>query len=273
MKPNCIHPNLLEFEELKKHKSLKHFSTTINGGFSSGNYHSFNLSPYSGDDLQSYNKNSVELSKMLGIEMQRIYIPYQVHGNKVCVIDKKFLSASTEKQKELLSGIDALITNEKNIGIGVTTADCVPILLFDPYRQVFAVIHAGWRGTVANITGLVVEIMKERFFCKPTQLLAGMAPSICKNCFEVGDEVVEAFDKSLFPMQDIRFDKQETGKKHIDLWKANRWLLQKSGIATENIEISGLCTYTNSDLFFSARRQTIHSGRMLTGGLMAESNI
>lgn len=260
---------LLQFEILQKPK-LFHFSTTIQGGVSREAYSSFNLSLYSGDDIQHVIANRLKLSDAVGISIKRLFIPYQTHEDKVLVIDEAFLSLSNEEQLLQLSGIDALITNRKDVCIGVTTADCVPILLFDPEKKVLASIHAGWKGTVQRIAKKVALKMIDQYGCNSQNILAGIAPSISPEIFEVGDEVGKAFTDKGFDLSSISFRNQHTGKLHIDLWEANRLQLVDAGLLPKNIEVAGMCTYKDADLFFSARRQTIHSGRMVTGGIITD---
>lgn len=261
-----IYSNLLQFESLNTYDSLLHFSTTIDGGVSAGEYTSFNLGIYSGDDLDNVAENRNRLAAMLNVPSENLIFPYQTHRDSVCVIDKEFISKNKEEQLHLLDGVDALITNEIGVCIGVGTADCVPILIFDPKNKVLAAIHAGWRGTVSRLAPKVVEIMKTRFNSNPSDLVAGIGPSISPDYFEVGDEVVDQFTNSGFLIDDIGYYNFETSKYHIDLWFANELLLSQSGVRFDNIEVAGLCTYYHSDQFFSARRQGIKSGRLITGG-------
>lgn len=174
---------------------------------------------------------------------------------------------------------DALVTDRVGMMIGIRTADCVPVLLYDVVRGVVAAVHAGWRGTVGGITRKTVEVMKAEFGCCPGNIHAIIGPSISPEAFEVGDEVVEQFVRAGFP-EDIvckfpqplaqRFGVEVPqcggeGASHIDLWRANQWLLTEAGVPAGQIEVSGLCTYTNTDRFFSARHEGIGTGRLVSG--------
>lgn len=265
-----IHTNLLQFESLNFYDSLLHFSTTIDGGVSKGSYTSFNLGIHSGDDVENVNENRNRLISMLNISSDNLIFPYQTHGDSVCVIDSEFISKNIEERLLSLNGIDALITNLKGVCIGVATADCVPILIFDPINKVLATVHAGWRGTVSKLTQKVISIMVDRFGSNPSNLIAGIGPSICSENFEVGAEVVDAFVEAGFLVDDIGFYNFETNKFHVDLWETNKLLLVELGLLLSNIEVASLCTYANADKFFSARRQTIKSGRMITGGVLID---
>lgn len=260
--------NLLQFVGLKDNPSLSHFSTTIAGGVSEDAYESFNLGFYSGDIPERVLTNRSILANSLNIPVASLYIPYQTHEDKICVLDKNFLSMSDEEKSQHLNGVDALITNEKGIGIGITTADCVPVLIYDANKHVLAAVHAGWKGTVASIVEKTVIKMMGVFGCKPQDMKVGIAPCISQRNFEVGEEVVSEFRNAGFFMVDILHRNTSTGKGHIDLRLANKLQLLELGVEEENIEVSDFCTFSNPDKFFSARRQTIHSGRMVTGGVL-----
>ena len=247
---------------------LIHFVTTANGGIGKEEYATFNLGEYCGDDAGVVEKNRGLLAAALKINTTDILVPYQTHGDKICVIDKDFLSKAECERKERLKGIDALITKEKNICIGITTADCVPILLFDPKKDIFAAIHAGWKSTCYSIVLKTIRLIMEKFGTEPSDLLAGIGPSISAEKFEVGDEVGRAFEEGGYDLSFFSYRNRDTKKLHIDLKEANRLQLLNAGVLFENIEVSELCTYSTPEQLFSARRQGFYSGRMLTGGIL-----
>ena len=268
MMQNKAHDNLLQFDNLSQFGSVAHFSTTVQGGVSEGTYTSFNLGFYSGDNPECVYENRSRLASLIDVPLQDIYIPYQTHGDKICILNDHFMALSDNDKYLSLNGVDALITNQKNICIGVTTADCVPILIYDSVKHVLAAVHAGWKGTFARIAQKTVAKMVDVLDCSPQNMYAGIAPCISQKCFEVGEEVADAFKEAGFPMEDIAYRNTDSGKMHIDLRLANKILLHEAGIPSMNIEVSDRCTYSDSDLFFSARRQTIHSGRMVTGTIL-----
>ena len=238
------------------------FSTTRHGGYSQGNYGELNVNLYCGDEPEAIARNRRLLCKELAVAEDRLVMPHQVHDTGVSQIGKTFFMLSEEIRKQVLEGIDALITNLKHICIGVSTADCIPIIIYDPEHHAAGVVHSGWRGTVANITGRVVTSMQMAYQSKPELLKAVIGPGISLKNFEVGDEVYEAFADAGYPMEQIS-QKQE--KWHIDLFACCRLQLEATGIKAENIEGSGICTYDNVEDFFSARKLGIASGRILTG--------
>lgn len=253
--PILLHYNLSE--------RVNAFSTTREDGYSTGAYSSFNANHYCGDDPDAVNKNRELLVKELGIRHESLIIPHQTHGKKVLLIDKEFMTLAPAEKAFRLEGIDALITALPDICIAVSTADCVPILLYDKGNNVVAAIHAGWRGTVSRIINETIALMEKNYQTDPANIHACIGPSISAKAFEVGDEVYEAFATAGFPMEQIAH--RETEKWHIDLWKANCLELENNGTPTRNIQITGICTHGNAERFFSARRLGIHSGRILSG--------
>ncbi|HUS06175.1 MAG TPA: peptidoglycan editing factor PgeF [Bryobacteraceae bacterium] len=149
---------------------------------------------------------------------------------------------------------DALISSELGQMIGIRTADCVPLLLADPVNRVVAAIHAGWRGTVADIAAKTVRQMASRFSTDPAQLLAAIGPCIGLCCFEVGPEVAQQL-QPLFP--------EKVDDTHFDLAEANRRQLAAVGVASGHIETSGLCTFCLAEELHSYRREGNLSGRMV----------
>lgn len=268
MKTDLKHTNILAFENLLSYPDLFQFSTTIKDGVSTGNYSSFNLGLYSGDKPENVTKNRKRLCNILGIPLDNLYLPYQTHEDNICVIDQEFLSKTGREQTRLLNGTDSVITNQKGICIGVTTADCVPVLIYDPVNRIVAAVHAGWRGTAAKIVRKTIERMQTEFRCNPSDIIAGIAPCISQKHFEVGEEVVEEFMTAGFSLENISYRDATSRKIHIDLQNTNKYLLMQAGISLQHIEVADMCSYENDSLFFSARRQTIYSGRMVTGAML-----
>ena len=177
---------------------------------------------------------------------------HQVHGDRIAVIDRPELT------REDLEGYDAFICKFPGIAIGVRTADCVPILLYDPVQRVVAAIHSGWKGTVLKIAQKTIGLMKCDFGCLPENLRAIIGPAIGPNSFQVGPEVVDKFRNTGFPMTQIWSFRGESdgspmsGGHHIDLYTANRWILEESGV--RDIQVFDIDTFTDTS-FFSARRE------------------
>ncbi|MBR1868759.1 MAG: laccase domain-containing protein [Bacteroidales bacterium] len=185
---------------------------------------------------------------------------HQVHETRIAIVDRPGLT------REDLEGYDALVTDRCGIAIGARTADCVPVLLHDPVKGVAAAIHAGWKGTVQRICEKTVSLITQEFGCSPSDILAAIGPAIGPDSFQVGEEVVMRFREQGFPMDEIWSIREPvagapmSGGHHIDLFRANSWLLERSGLMAFNISVCGIDTYTDT-AFFSARREGIACGR------------
>lgn len=256
---------MLQFPKLSENCNISHFVTTRHGGVSNGTYASFNQGEHCGDDKEAVCMNRLLLSEAIAIPKDRIIAPIQTHKDEVKVIESSFFSLSNEEQRAYLYGVDALITSLPNVCVAVSTADCVPVLLYAPDVHVVAAIHAGWRGTILQIVKKVTRSLIEKYGANPSLMRAGIGPSISVDVFEVGEEVVEAFYEKGFDLDKVMRRDPESNKAHIDLWEANRLQLVACGLSGEHIEIAGICTYTHYEDFFSARRLGVESGRLLSG--------
>lgn len=262
---------LLGYELLNSYPGIVHFVTTRSGGCSKGTYDSLNLTPYTGDDPAHVAENRSRLCRALGIEESRLILPYQTHSTHLMNIDADFLTLSEEEQHAKLQGVDGVITALTDICVCVSTADCIPILMYDREHQVVAAVHAGWRGTVQKIAVLALQKMGALFGTRADQLLVGFGPGISQEAFEVGPEVFDSFKTAGFPMAHITQWHSGSGKYHINLWEANRWQLLQAGVPDSQMECAGLCSWKNEEKLFSARRLGIKSGRTLSGIMMRKN--
>ena len=237
------------------------FSTMRQGGYSKGHYGEFNINCYCGDDKEAIHQNREALCQLLVIDDERLLMPHQVHLTKIAQIDETFFSMTVNERQQALEGVDALMTHLKGVCIGVSTADCIPILLYDPTHHAGCAIHAGWRGTVKRIAEQAVEQMNAAYGTQPADIIAQIGPGIHLDSFEVGDEVYDAFAQEGFDMELISKKRE---KWHIDLPACNRLQLLSKGVSVNHIATSPVCTFQQADLFFSARRMGINSGRIFT---------
>ena len=244
--------SVFKFESFKKYKNIAHFVTTREGWMSGP------VPRFTGDEETIYAGFHKELAHSCEWDAKRFVFPRQTHSDHVAVV-------SSENLLNTIADTDALITNEPGLFVCVQTADCVPILLFDPQKKVVAAVHAGWRGTVSKIAARTIEKMVETFDCDPAHILAGIGPSIHIHAYEVGPEVVQAVKDSFTQTNFLLKPSLNEGKAYFDLWEANRQVLLESGIEEENIEVMGLCSFEHADLFYSARREGVATGRMVSG--------
>jgi len=241
------------------------FSSTRHGGYSVGCYGEFNINHYCGDSEEAIRQNRALLCQLLQIDDDRLLMPHQVHQTEIVAVDEPFLRLSTVERKDRLEGVDALMTDVTGVCIGVSTADCIPVLLFDQVHHAVCAIHAGWRGTVKRIVEKAVASMTALYGSRPADIVAQIGPGIHVESFEVGDEVYEAFANEGFTMETIS---RKMEKWHIDLPECNRQQLLASGIPQHQISVSEVCTFQQYNTYFSARRLGINSGRIFTGILL-----
>lgn len=266
--------------------SVMAFFTTRKGGVSQGNYGEFNINEYCGDNPEHVAANRKALAAELRIDSAHIIMPHQVHGVEVRQIAGEFLTMPENIRKMVLEGVDAVITNQPGVCIGVSTADCIPVLLYDEEHHAIAAIHAGWRGTLARIVHKTIQEMTFAYKTDPKKLKAVIGPGISLENFEVGDEVYEQFEQAAFPMDEIAEQRpnaafaadaaerdrlasegnvEQPMKWHINLPLSNEKILLHCGVQKENIYDCGICTYAHSDEYFSARKLGVESGRIFTG--------
>lgn len=237
------------------------FSTTRHGGCGKGAYAGFSINDYCGDDENDVRRNREALSAALGLDDRHIVMPHQTHGTEIRVIGPEFLELSSRSRRMVLEGVDALMTSVKGLCIGVSTADCIPVLLYDAANHAVCAVHAGWRGTVMRIVQKAIVEMNAVFGTDAAALKAVIGPGISLDSFEVGDEVYDKFYAAGFDMQRISCRKE---KWHIDLPGCNRMQMMESGVTDGNIYSCGICTYKNANDYFSARRLGAESGRIFS---------
>lgn len=191
----------------------------------------------------------------------------QVHGDDIYIMDTPVERGDGLIKKAAQTQGDAIITNQRHIGIGVVTADCVPILIYDPVRSVIAAVHAGWKGTVKGILSRVLCEMVSKFRCHAEDIIVGIGPSIGACCYEVGEIVTEPL-RSANPEWGRYLKPDGNGKALFDIAALNIRQIEDAGVLTGNIFKLGLCTSCNKELFFSFRRDGAGTGRMLSGIIM-----
>lgn len=222
---------------------------TSRGNVTSSPYSGVNLCHYTGDDPDHVAWSRGLLADEAGISVERIIVPRQTHSTRCRVIDRLPVEAAE------IEGVDALVTTLRGVGIGVSTADCVPVVMADAEAGVIGVAHAGWRGAVAGIVDRTLDAMMS-LGAQPERISALIGPCICVECFEVGDEVAAQFPESCV----VRGE----GRPHVDLPAYVRQQLIARGVADNAITMPDACTRCHPDTYFSARASGIASGRNFT---------
>jgi polyphenol oxidase len=232
-----------QFAALNRCRGIWHAVTTRHGGVSRPPYASLNLSLGVGDESQAVMANRKRLQALTG-GGAHLYL-HQDHGTAVRVITRDDVHAAQTIQT-LPETADALITDVPETYLLIQTADCQAVMIVDPHRRVVANVHCGWRGSVADILGLTVTCMVDRFGCDPGHMLAGIGPSLGPCCAEFIH-----FEKEI-PPQLWPF---RVGENHFDFWRISRQQLAAAGLKRENVHAAAICTRCNPHLFFSYRAQ------------------
>ena len=239
------------FDSLLAH-GVKHGFITRRGGVSRSPWASLNVGGTTGDDENHVRQNHQRIFNAFERPMNSMFDVWQVHGKDV-VTTQKARPAGTEHEKA-----DGILTNNHAVTLFMRFADCVPILLVDPLTPAIGIVHAGWKGTYLHIAQRAVEKMTACFGSKPGTLYAGIGPSICRECYQVGREVLDAFSTH-FGDDRERYIDYHHGKHYLDLWLANRDILYKAGV--KHIENAGLCTACHLDDWYSHRAENGKTGR------------
>lgn len=235
-------------DEFEKTGLVKHCFTTRCGGVSENEYKSLNLRMNCDDKKENILKNYKIICDEIDVNFENLVFSNQVHCDTIYTVGKEDMGNGITKPQKF-DGADGLITNVPGVPLIVFAADCVPVFFLDKKRRVIALVHSGWKGTVAGISEKCVKKMQAEFGSEPEDILAAIGPSIGVCHFEVGDEVAEVFREKF---GESVLEKHE--KYHVNMQKAIENGLVQNGILPENIINANICTYCNSDLLFSHRK-------------------
>jgi YfiH family protein len=215
----------------------------------------FNLSYHTGEEALVLQHRTLLKNYF---KAQAVIVPKQVHGKAIKRITLNDLADNP-------ADYDALVTNEKNVLIGVLSADCVPLIIYDTHAKVVGVAHAGWKGTVAFIGIELLNCMLQEYGCNKANIKIGIGPSICLQQFEVQSDVAQQFEAlGLNQIVHTHGDKFK-----VDLWQTHVQLFQQQGIQASQIEVAQWCSVEHGEHFYSARREGFNTGRY---GLFAMLN-
>lgn len=243
----------IQFPVLEAFPFIKHGFSTRLGGVSTGAFQTMNLSYNRGDEKDSVTENYRRICESMGMQAKDVVFSDQVHDTQIHVASKEDCQG-TDYGYRKLTNIDGLVTNEKNVVLCTSYADCVPLFFVDPVHKAIGASHSGWKGTVGCIGAKTVETMAREYQTKPEDLHCVIGPSICASCYEVSQDVITQIEKN-FSEEIVKkcVQPKENEKYQLDLWMLNKCILLEAGVKEEHITVSNVCTCCNHTLLFSHR--------------------
>lgn len=241
------------FPSLSQYKDFIHGFSSRLGGVSEGEFAGMNLSFSRGDEKNRVMENFRRIAAAIGFDDAGIVCSDQTHTNCVREVTEEDCGKGYLREKDYRD-VDGLITDRPDVMLTTFYADCVPLFFVDPVHRAVGLSHSGWRGTVMDIAGATVQAMEKRYGTKPSELYAAIGPSICQDCYEVSEDIVEQFREQYErELWDGLFYGKGGGKYQLNLWEACRQNLLRAGLAPEHIEVTDLCTCCNPQVLFSHR--------------------
>lgn len=232
---------------------LRHGIFTRNGGVSHSPWRSLNMGASIGDDLDAVRENHSRVYRAIGANGDRAASCWLVHSADTLVVSEDF------RRNRRLQKADAIITNQRDTPLVMRFADCVPLLLYDRTRRAIGLGHAGWRGTVKGMASSIIRMMQKTYGSKAAEIEVVIGPAISRRNYAVGEEVVGQAEAYFGADAGVIWRDPAGGAAHFDLWRANRLDLERSGV--RNIQALDICTYENTDDFYSHRRENGLTGR------------
>ncbi|ADL12388.1 peptidoglycan editing factor PgeF [Acetohalobium arabaticum] len=248
-------------EEFADTDLVTHAFSTRLGGISKGDFAELNLGFHTGDRTENVLKNRQRLCDELEIDYRQLVAGEQVHSDNIEIVTEADRGKGAVEYRDSIPETDALITNQRDVVLTSYYADCVPVIILDPVKEVAALAHGGWKGTVKKIGQKTVLKMKQEFGSEPEDILVGIGPSIGSCCYEVDDYVIKPLSQSVDYWEELVIKTGDNSWK-LDLWQANSRQLQDIGVLKENIIVSEICTACNTDKLYSYRAESGTTGRM-----------
>jgi len=238
-----------------------HGCTTRDGGSSVGSYASLNLGLHVGDDPDAVVANRRKVAESIGVPLDSFVFCEQVHGGEVAVVGESDRGAGTTPDRPPVAQVDGLVTSTPGTALGILTADCATVYFVDQVHRAVGLVHAGWRGTAASIAARAVAVMDTEFGTEPHELVAAVGPCIGPCCYQVGADVYEAVTTPN-PSLSSTFEPSGDNRWQFDLKRANQMIVEQTGVPTDSIHVSDICTACDRRLF-SYRRDGPVTGRSL----------
>lgn len=244
----------LTFPLLEQTGMVKHLFSTRAGGVSQGIWASMNLSYTRGDDKEAVDENFRRIANILQCDVSDIVCSDQTHTTNVKAVDKTDAGKGILYPKDY-TDVDGLITDVPGLVLATFYADCVPLFFVDTKHRAVGLSHSGWRGTANRMGEHTLKAMRDAYGTRPEDVTAAIGPSICQSCYEVSEDVADAFREAF--AESLQKDELLTckgqGKYLLDLWKANQIVLWEAGVRPEKIQVTDVCTCCNPDYLFSHR--------------------
>ncbi|MDO4268666.1 MAG: peptidoglycan editing factor PgeF [Eubacteriales bacterium] len=252
----------LSFPALEDSGLVSHSFSTRLGGVSEGKFSSMNFTFTRGDNPEHVMENYRRMAAVLETDLEKMVLSHQTHTTNVRIVTEEDAGKGIVRDRDY-TDVDGLVTNVPGITLVTFYADCVPLYLLDPVHRAIGLSHSGWRGTVNRMGQKTLETMATCYGTNPADVTACIGPSICQDCFEVGEEVILEFAEAFDPaFHRELFYKKENGKYQLDLWRANEIILAEAGIKEDHIHTTDICTHCNPELLFSHRTAGAERGNL-----------
>lgn len=229
----------------------------------------FNMGLHTAQDTQAVIKNRQKFASDFNLQLNQLVCAKQTHSDHLVKVTKAQAGAGSIDYETAIEDCDALYTKDKGVCLSIFTADCVPVLMFDPIKEIICVVHAGWQGTVKEVTAKSIAYLKEHEDVNPANLKITIGPAICQNNFEVGIDVIEKMHQMSFDTEPFYTYNNDTLKAYVDNKGLNIQQCLNEGVLKENITVDKNCTYANQENFFSYR-QDKNCGRHMSFLMMKE---
>ena len=253
----------LSFKALEREEGIVNGFSTRMGGASTGKFATMNFSYSREDDPANVLENYTRMARALGAERDKMVVSWQTHTTNERLVTEEDMGKGVIRDRDYRD-VDGLICNIPGITLVTFYADCVPLYFVDRKRRAVGLSHSGWRGTVNRMGQATLDAMKEAYGTCPQDVAACIGPSICKACFEVGGEVVEAFREAFpkVPSGMLWEENGKPGKYQLDLWEANKQVLMEAGVPEAQITVTNICTRCNHQYLFSHRKHGEDRGNL-----------
>ena len=252
----------LSFPSLEESRMVRHAFSTRMGGVSKGAYSTMNFSFTRGDDPEAVRENYRRMAAAIGVDENRMVLTFQTHTTNVRLVRPEDEGKGIIRERDYRD-VDGLITDRPGVTLVSFFADCVPLYFLDTKNKAIGLSHSGWRGTVNRMGEKTLTEMIRAFGTDPSDVIACIGPSICRDCYEIGPEVAEEFYKAFHTKyHDKLLYKKDNGKYQLDLWEANRIILTEAGIPSSQISVTDICTRCNPEYLFSHRAAAEKRGNL-----------